>query len=91
MTKQRVGHTKGPWGYEFANKCDIRPINTPEVLLASVNFSFKAEGEAEANAALIAAAPELLKAVKKAYSMTAPLSTYGRELAALIAKAEGEA
>ena len=85
-------HTKGPWAIDCAHDDNDKPGRNIYVAthdLQTVITKCDDSDDGEANAALIAAAPELLAAVKKAYSMTAPLATYGRELAALIAKAEG--
>ena len=64
--------------------------HTPETCNCFVDDGKTASGtQFNGFCSLHAAAPELLEAVKEAYSMTAPLSTYGRKLGKLIAKAEG--
>lgn len=92
---KKVNHTPGPWKFNGEHmKSDssavIRSADNMTVAFAADFNKYARDEEKDANARLIASAPELLDAVKRAYSLTAPLSAYGRELEALIAKAEGK-
>ena len=114
-TNENVGHTPGPWKYETSKFPGSRLVFAPYTgpLERTVHFvacnvaarhhlpSRHQEAEAEANARLIAAAPELLAAckavIKEAYVSenhgeppTAEMSADVLEvLRAAIAKAEG--
>lgn len=57
--RERVGHTKGPWHSERGGKGWVVRIDEPNGLPIA-NLSM----QSEANARLIAAAPELLEALK---------------------------
>lgn len=63
---KKIGFTAGPWriGKSYTNEIAIRPLSddTNEECIAVV--CELREGEAKANAHLIAAAPELLEACK---------------------------
>ena len=84
----KEGYTKGPWNVRRDD--GILYIGTEgHGEHASILNGYGINAQDVANAHLIASAPDLLEAVKKAYSLTAPLSTYGRELEKLIARAEG--
>lgn len=78
-------HTPGPW--VKVGRLEVRAYG----LVATVNEHNTINGEPEANASLIASAPDMLAWLKKQYTLCAPLSTHGRELETLIAKAEGRA
>lgn len=59
-------HTKGPWNVEIDSVSGKKTqIKVGEQRIASLNFATD-KGNVEANAALIAAAPELLGACKEA-------------------------
>lgn len=58
-TKEKVKHTQGEW------KAEHNLITNGYNTLASVNTIFLPEGEPEANAKLISAAPDLLEALKE--------------------------
>jgi hypothetical protein len=81
-------HTPGPW--TIADKTDIRD---GDGLIARVATAWAGNGIINANARLIAAAPELLEALEK---MLGDFSTYGAleveaaKARAAIAKARGE-
>ena len=60
----KVGHTKGPWShYDDTDQ----PTKRHEIVAwgRTVARIYRADEEAKANAALIAAAPELLEALKR--------------------------
>ena len=59
-TKRKQAHTPGPW--VINGRLEIRAFG----LVARVNEHMTEPGEVEANAAIIAAAPELLGALRKA-------------------------
>lgn len=84
-------YTPGPWGIEIAadgiNKwvgCPRYTVATVSQLPNQVNI-----GEADANAALIAAAPELLEFLKKAVQFGGLFPDLKEECEAAIAKATG--
>ena len=62
---KKVKHTPGPWKVDHVFKSDIYSFAPQEELLASVYPMKRAEGSWEANARLIAAAPELLEALEE--------------------------
>lgn len=74
-TMRNTQHTPGPWiaqGVSIPHenpKVGIIGIHTPkgDALAFDWDGSFKTKHEAEANAALIASAPELLDALENAY------------------------
>lgn len=90
-------HTPGPWTYGRNNLCCdyfafiVTAIHAERgvsnVLIGGQTEHHPPRDEAEANAALIAAAPELLAALKQMTSSREPWAA--SDIAALIAKAEG--
>lgn len=99
-----VKHTPGPWSYEYDN-CDngtgqrysLSGPNGRDLLHFSYNSSSAEEAEKKANARLMAAAPELLRAARSALGVLSGLdmnkSSLVSALAGLrvaIAKATGE-
>lgn len=99
-------HTPGPWS--FSRTCDIlAPIGDTgkQGIIAKVRVIYAPSGEAErrANARLIAAAPELLEALRPLAALLVPAKPQGnagaysirhsdiRAAAAAIAKATGDA
>lgn len=85
-------HTPGPWTIEIpSNGCDryiIHGKSFEEICATCLDT----EHEMQANARLIAAAPELLEACKMALSCMAPEDNdaTARTLRSAIAKAEGK-
>ena len=63
-------HTKGEW---FAKEGQIYPIETGKTL-ALIPYYDKDDKEQEANAKLIAAAPDMLEALKKAIEVIERMS-----------------
>ena len=58
-------HTPAPWKMDLVNRSGMFDIYVPNTGIAKVKIqSSERYGESEANARLIAAAPELLKALK---------------------------
>lgn len=87
------GHTKGPWKVEFGFICDgngDRLFHQSE-MMRNHNITV---GEMEANAQLIAAAPDLLEACKEAVKIIKDIlppkgyESYIEQLKQAIAKAE---
>ncbi len=68
-------HTSGPWCVDPSDKTAVfKQFKLPRIVnekVCSVRFSWMTQGEKEANARLIAAAPDLLEALK------GMLSVYG--------------
>lgn len=95
MTKQSQ-HTPGPWMTDwklYSGQYHVGPVTQPSMTVAKVNGR---EGEQEANARLIALAPEMLEALKVAHDALAMCRSqqHARSLgivSALIARAEGGA
>lgn len=98
-----VTHTPGPWSVVHKRAIE-RPIHIREHFAVrpadGPTFAFLPEGRAdiqEANARLVAAAPDLLKALKAIYAYTLPASHFFegtpefRAALDAIAKAEGGA
>lgn len=99
-------HTPGPWAYDGAGRVDAVHFRKPtgnmvddgsgmkEYIGGLVALPYSCEaGTMEANARLIAAAPELLAACEKAVQWLdgwASAEPYVSELRAAIAKATGE-
>jgi len=87
-----MSHTPGPWKADDKGKAVFIPLRAHhcEQLGIQVGFvSWEDDKESLANARLIAAAPELLEALKLAL----PLIWFGKEhdaIVAAIARAEGE-
>jgi hypothetical protein len=82
-------HTDGPWKFRFESIDSEWAIVTTASgsIIANVNSDLRQK----ANARLIAAAPDLLAALKKVLTMTegiAPLGSFGEQARAAIAKAE---
>jgi len=92
MSKQEISHTPGPWEV-FESHTGIYILDSAEqAAVCKLEWCL----EAEANARLIAAAPELLDALKRLCSKfgvddsgTPRDWTEWREARAVIAKAEG--
>ena len=89
-------HTPGPWKYSTEpqpNGCPI--IGAQGLMIAMLAHTVKQADQREtalANARLIAAAPELLEALKLAQSIIGhPEDAHSKLIAAAIAKAEGQA
>jgi len=64
---ENMKHTEGPWLYQEESDAYthiVRAVSNPGRILASTPQ--RSDGEAEANARLIAAAPELLDALEAA-------------------------
>lgn len=89
-----AAHTPGPWyvdgdGHVTANADDEHGICRPIICERVMGFS----GDEAANARLIAAAPEMLEALRKAHSAISDLDHIDNEVARdiydLIAKATG--
>lgn len=57
-------HTAGPW--EIDPRCATRVRDTADTTIASAGLASRDRDDAEANARLIAASPDLLKALKVA-------------------------
>lgn len=97
QTTENQSHTPGPWSNERiwdtpASRIHARVEGIP-MALAEV-FTMRNAGEKEANARLIAAAPELLEALKRMYLASTNFSCAPSEediacAARVIAKAEG--
>lgn len=93
-------HTPGPWKLRRATNGSGDwgiAAEGDENILAEVYEEFHAKNryspeEAQANAALISSAPELLEALKKEHGITeeCPKHVYDCEVCALIAKAESK-
>ena len=64
-------HTPGPWDYDMGD-FSIYQVETSDVVAEL--FSDHSRAEQEANARLVAAAPELLEALKMAVHVLAELS-----------------
>jgi len=91
MKTKPMKHTPGPWKVDVwhtpeGEKRILAPNGQGIAIL--VNANGRDNEETEANAALIAAAPEMYDWLVKEYALCAPLSSKGRELAKLIAKAQ---
>lgn len=92
-------HTPGPWFYDGQNSCGAHVIHVAQGEIAEAfGDSWSDEGQqAEANAHLIAAAPEMLAALEEAYRILLedegyqPYNPKVKQIAAAIAKANGGA
>lgn len=98
-------HTPGPWVYprDASKAPDLAIFSTVKpktavsehgpvvahVVMADPITGLLTKGEYEANARLIAAAPELLEALKLVVTRCGPNATDGKIALAAIAKAEG--
>jgi hypothetical protein len=87
-----MSHTLGPWEIynrprkSFASGELMYRVDGPEIL-----FDYEDWGYTKESASLIAAAPELLEALKLAQSIIGhPDDAHSQHIAAVIAKAEGE-
>lgn len=106
MTTDTVKHTPGPWRVgappdkvctNYGGEADIAKGGWGKVIVTCKRSSWMGEGEGFANAQLIAAAPELLEALKELadYHSADLTSDFGNEAGrmrnalAAIAKAEG--
>lgn len=75
--KEAVGHTDGPWLVQFdgfdeklhVSSQDRLDGDKVEIASISVGYADQFEAEQQANARLIAAAPEMLEALKAAYAL----------------------
>lgn len=96
-SKATTAHTPGPWGYTPER---IDPLgwvagrgpkvhSAKGVGICNVQSGDGKQAEAEANAQLIASAPELLMALKYALDYMNPADPATDAIVALIAKAEG--
>lgn len=94
LAKTVIGHTPGPWvvgeglrGYDFGI---VKKIEMAEIGIADIPEGVHV-GEAEANARLIAAAPDMLAALKDALRLmdTMANTQAAKVLTSAIAKAEG--
>lgn len=89
MSKQETSHTHGPWE-AFASHAGLYVIDSAEQgAICKIEWCL----EDEANARLIASAPELLSVLKRLCSKAGACCDGGawREARAAIAKAEGKA
>lgn len=87
----KTQHTPGPWGAYNLSKGNLVVETRTGILVANISGDCP---EVEANASLIAAAPELLAALKsvaeiKGWFEKPPVSASGIKVMAAIAKAEG--
>ena len=86
-----TSHTPGPWyvGERAASGIDVRAVDSRDLLAQACIGRLNCE----ANARLIAAAPDLLEACKQLYEYMPTLTALQRRIAAeaeqAIAKAEG--
>lgn len=62
-----MSHTPGPWEAKWP-KYDSLIVDTVDRIIAAVSFSDHADAECEANAYLIAAAPDLLESLKSLFN-----------------------
>ena len=93
-------HTPGPWSLEHIDGETYRVIDAMDMQelsrIATVHFHDDAVGETKANACLIAAAPELLEALRIARdhidmaALEISHCKYAERIRAAIAKATGE-
>lgn len=92
----KVKHTPGPWEMINLNVYHNYPTGQKVAdCYVKKPFGVYDAGECEANARLIAAAPDLLEACKSALELIQVCTVYkdmstAKELMAAIAKAEGE-
>lgn len=76
MTTQQAKHTPGPWHVRYRQKRSDFDGGMPEIVgdenglpvIADIRWNGENEEYGQANARLIAAAPELLEACKRAYA-----------------------
>lgn len=96
LTQKTQGHTKGPW--EIGQGLEtIENMDGEAICNMHSSTAFQIGLDLEANARLIAAAPELLEAVREYLALLKSdymgskgwLSPEGPRIEALIAKAEG--
>ena len=59
-------HTPGPWSIASRGGMNGREVRVGELVIATVNTTCNEQGNREANARLIAAAPEMLTLAKHA-------------------------
>jgi hypothetical protein len=88
-------HTPAPWEVDYSGNCHLGIIDKNDRTLAFCSLQNENGDEDEANARLIAAAPDLLSALERAVSIIEELP-YPRNYAAvtfleIIRKAKGEA
>ena len=80
------GHTKGPWVVTVAENGSERNIQTVDDWYVAVVCDEPGDGDVDANAHLIAAAPDMLEALEKSTALLRRecdaldiTATYGRE------------
>ena len=83
-------HTPGPWCLHPNNKVDIIS-GKDRFLVAHVGKDARDPSEYEANARLIASAPEMLKILQTIVGLPGfePTEQYGKDILAVLAHAEG--
>lgn len=86
-----VKHTPGPWELGYLDHAGQRVVRQEHIEVCTCwhHSVGSIEREMEANARLIAAAPELLEALKLVVTRCGPKSRDGALARAAIAKAEG--
>lgn len=90
-TKQSVSHTPGPWKVSYGKFIEIRKDEGIPVLLATMTEHLPINGiDQEANAKLMAASVDLLKAAKDIQENEVPSDEQWKALSAAIAKAQGD-
>lgn len=83
-------HTPGPWNLHPRIKPEIPVVYKDGCIIATVDTSAPEPGEREANARLIASAPELLDMVKNLHGALGAHRFRDCKGCQLIAKAEGK-
>lgn len=96
-TTNETRHTPGPWDISWGTYqdgeghevCEYRKQGQPLACIAKVCFHDDQDGETKANARLLAAAPDMLEALKMIRDGCGPDTWEGQKACAAIAKAEG--
>lgn len=70
-TETKVGHTPGPWMVSPVSTYVVCPVSNPKFGICITNDEDESTPQDGANARLIAAAPELLDALRILYEETA--------------------